>query len=62
MSIDTNDDDRVTYPAKNDYAFIELAEAARAAREARAKSGDYTGKTSAPKSKTIYGGQNGSIS
>lgn len=52
-------DDQVTYPAKNDLAFITLAEAAESARSAKSKSGNCDGKTTAPKSKAIFGGQNG---
>lgn len=53
------DDDKVTYPAKNDDAFITLGEAASKASKARGKSGNCDGKTSAPSSKLIRGGLNG---
>lgn len=57
--MDTNENDKVTYPAKNDYAFITLGQAAQAASEARGKSGNCDGKTTAPKSSLILGGING---
>lgn len=50
-----NDDDQVTYPAKNDNAFITLGEAAESARKAF----NMSLHRKVPPSKTIYGGQSG---
>lgn len=49
-------DDQVDYPAKNDWAFIQLSEAAQSARVTRAKG---NGVSKSPGSSTIFGGIQG---
>lgn len=48
----------VAVPATKDMPWIKAEEARQSAKSALEKSGKFNGQTKAPKSKTIYGGQN----